>query len=125
VDTFRRSVLDWDEPAAEPHAGLLDWHRSLIALRRARPELTDPRLTAASVATGDGDAATGRWLTMRRGGVLVAANLGGGTVRLPVPGGGDRLLLASDPAIHMETGVNGDSKTPLVTLPGASAAVIG
>ncbi|MER6814701.1 malto-oligosyltrehalose trehalohydrolase [Spirillospora sp. NPDC000708] len=139
VDTFRRSVLDWAEPAAEPHADLLEWHRSLIALRRARPELNDPRLTAASVVTSesaadcgvraDGDGAAGRWLVMRRGGVLVAANLGDGTVRLPLPdagvGGGARLLLASDPAIRMETGANGDSKIPVVVLPGASAAVCG
>jgi hypothetical protein len=74
---------------------------------------------------------------MRRGGVCVAANLGDETVRLPLPeaqtgietgaggAGGARLLLASDPAIQMETGVDGDSKTPVVILPGASVAVCG
>ena len=43
-ETFLRSKLDWSE-AADPdgvHARLLDLHRRLLALRRARPELTDP-----------------------------------------------------------------------------------
>ena len=38
-ETFRRSRLDWSEPAAEPHARLLAWYRDLIgaAAGRARP----------------------------------------------------------------------------------------
>ena len=37
--TFERSRLDWSEVEREPHRGLLAWHRRLLALRRATPEL--------------------------------------------------------------------------------------
>jgi maltooligosyltrehalose trehalohydrolase len=70
--TFERSRLDWAEPAAGPHAGLLAWHRELIALRRRLAELTDPRLHSTETAY-DQDAG---WLIVRRGPVAVAANLG-------------------------------------------------
>ncbi len=43
-ETFLRSKLDWSQPAGEPYRSLLGWYRSLLALRRSRPELTDPRL---------------------------------------------------------------------------------
>ncbi|MBT2210635.1 malto-oligosyltrehalose trehalohydrolase [Actinomadura sp. NEAU-AAG7] len=115
VETFRRSVLDWSEPAARPHREMLEWHRALITLRRARPELNDP--SAPAVETGD------RWLTMRRGGVHLAANLGERPVRLDVPGG--RLLLASNPAIDLQPDVNGDSRTVTLALPGTCVAVLG
>ena len=42
--TFLRSKLDWAQVDREPYIGILAWYRELIALRRARPELTDPRL---------------------------------------------------------------------------------
>lgn len=32
--TFARSRLDWNEREREPHAGMLRWHRDLLALRR-------------------------------------------------------------------------------------------
>jgi maltooligosyltrehalose trehalohydrolase len=70
--TFERSRLNWAEPAAGPHAGLLAWYRELIALRRRLAELTDPRLDRVKTAY-DQDAG---WLIVRRGPVAVAANLG-------------------------------------------------
>jgi maltooligosyltrehalose trehalohydrolase len=121
VDTFRRSVLDWAEPDRQPHHDVLEWHRSLIALRRSRPELNDPRLTATRV---EADENAARWLMMWRGGVCVAANLGGVPVVLPA-GERARLLLASNPAIHLDTGGFGDSGTASVELPAASVAVLG
>ncbi|WP_067454153.1 malto-oligosyltrehalose trehalohydrolase [Actinomadura macra] len=125
VDTFRRSVLDWAEPGRDPHRDLLDWHRALIGLRRARPELTDPRLTAATVEVVE-NGEDERLLTMRRGGLCVAANLGGGPVRLDGIGpSGARLLLSSNPAIAMEKEVNGDSRAAALSLPAASVAVLG
>ncbi len=68
--TFERSRLDWAE--AERHRELLAWYRTLIALRRRLPDLTDPRLDRVETAC---DPALG-WLTVRRGAVLVAVNLG-------------------------------------------------
>lgn len=129
VETFRRSVLDWGEPDKPRHRELLEWHRSLIGLRRARPELNDPRLTRTHVETG-GDEAAG-WLVMWRGRVRVAANLGDHPVRLRVAAGDGtgrpdpRLLLVSDPAIHLEPGAFGDSTTAVLVLPAVSVAVLG
>ncbi|MGI5165070.1 malto-oligosyltrehalose trehalohydrolase [Spirillospora sp. CA-253888] len=112
VETFRRSVLDWDETDKEHHRELLEWHRALIALRRSRPELTDPRLTETSVTCREEDGQ--RWLVMRRGNVHIAANLDDTPVRLPVPA--TRVLLASDPAVHLAEGT--------LTLAASAAAVL-
>ena len=91
--TFRDSTLDWSEPEQPRHAELLAWTRSLIALRRSRLELSDGRRDAVQV-TYDEDA---RWLVVRRGRLLVVANLAGAPARVPVPGGARTVLLASAP----------------------------
>jgi maltooligosyltrehalose trehalohydrolase len=124
VETFRRSVLDWTEPDRPQHRDLLEWHRSLLALRRSRPELNDPSLTATVVGTSDGPA---RWLTMRRGAVCVAANLGETAVACPVRTPGPdrpRLILASNTAISVKKEIFGDSSSITVELPGASVAIL-
>ncbi|HEX2295519.1 MAG TPA: malto-oligosyltrehalose trehalohydrolase [Actinomycetota bacterium] len=90
--TFERSKLDWSELDEQPHADLLEWHRSLIALRREWPELTDGRLDRVEVAY-DEDA---RWLTTTRGRITVACNFGPGEVAVPVRDAlRGRLLLTS------------------------------
>ena len=81
-ETFRRSKLDWAEPypdgdavdgdAASRHTRMLRWYRSLIALRRSRPELTDPRMPLTRVEV-DEDART---VLVHRGSLVIAANLG-------------------------------------------------
>jgi maltooligosyltrehalose trehalohydrolase len=90
--TFERSVLRWDEPGAPGHAALLGWHRSLIALRKARPELAPAPVGSAEV---DHDEAAG-WLVVRRGAIAVAVNLGPVPRVVPAPG---EVLLASSPGI--------------------------
>ena len=87
--TFQRSKLDWDQRARPPHADLLDWHRRLIALRRAVPALRDGRLDRVQV---DVDEGTGR-LVVRRGPVVVAVNVGPDDLTVGVPG---QLALASE-----------------------------
>jgi maltooligosyltrehalose trehalohydrolase len=93
--TFERSKLDWAELAKDRHAGLLDWHRLLIALRRQIPALTDPRLerTQTECASGAG------WIVMRRGPVAVASNLGTGNYIFPADPAAV-LLAASDPGVE-------------------------
>jgi maltooligosyltrehalose trehalohydrolase len=93
--TFERSRLDWAEPAADRHAGLLTWYRELIALRRQIPALADPRLDRVTAECG---AAAG-WITVRRGPVVVASNLGSEpwTFRPARPA---VLLAASDPGVE-------------------------
>jgi 1,4-alpha-glucan branching enzyme len=66
--TFASAKLDWDEAAAEPHAGWLEWYRSLLAVRRA--EIV-PRLAVLG-----GNAA--RFELIGEEAVLVRWRLGGG-----------------------------------------------
>ncbi|MBW4721207.1 malto-oligosyltrehalose trehalohydrolase [Saccharothrix obliqua] len=85
--TVARSRLDWDEPAREPHAWVLGLYRKLIALRRSRPELSDPRLDRFGVDVHADDV-----LVLRRGDLRVACNLGPVEAEVPVTG---EVLLAS------------------------------
>jgi maltooligosyltrehalose trehalohydrolase len=110
--TFLRSKLDWEQPHREPYLGLLAWYQELIVLRRARPELTDPRLDRVR-ADFDQDA---RWLLVRRGRLRIAANLGGKAVRLPLGQRGIGVLAASSPGVSI--------KQDTVTMPPATFAVI-
>ncbi|MED7923999.1 malto-oligosyltrehalose trehalohydrolase [Nonomuraea sp. LP-02] len=109
--TFERSRLNWGEPAEEPYAGLLAWHRELIALRRRLPALTDGRLDRVRA---DCDEAAGL-VSVERGPVLVAANLGDSTRVVPARGRA-RLLAASDPGITL----SGDD----LTLPPDTVAIL-
>jgi malto-oligosyltrehalose trehalohydrolase len=111
--TFARSRLDWAQRASEPHAELLAWYTELIALRRARPELTDPRLTQVRVSF-DEDA---RWLVMQRGGLLMVASLAGSPLRVPLPARPARVLAASRPGVTIAGAA--------VAMPEASFAVLG
>jgi maltooligosyltrehalose trehalohydrolase len=111
--TFLRSKLDWAQPGREPYAGLLDWYRALIALRRSRPELTDPRLDQVR-ADYDEDA---RWLLVHRGVLRVAVNFGQQPAGIALAAGVPAsVLLASDPGVALAPGA--------VTLPAASLAVL-
>jgi maltooligosyltrehalose trehalohydrolase len=110
--TFARSKLDWSQPAREPHAGLLAWYRELVALRRARPELTDPRLDRVRVRY-DEDA---RWLVMARGRLLVVASLGDVPLRVPLPEPPTAVLAASRPGVRLADAA--------VTMPGAALVVL-
>ncbi len=73
------SVLDWDEIDAGPHAALLHWYRTLIALRRQTPDLHDGDLSGASAELTEGV------LRLQRGDHIVLANLGDDAVRVAGP----------------------------------------
>jgi maltooligosyltrehalose trehalohydrolase len=106
-ETARRSVLDWSEPDRDPHADVLAWHRSLIALRRSRPELSDGSFGEVEVDE------PARTLVMRRGSLAVAANFSDRPATLPIKA--TRLLLSSSSA-SLADGV--------LTLPGESVAIL-
>jgi malto-oligosyltrehalose trehalohydrolase len=110
--TFLRSKLDWSQLTGEPHAELLAWYRELIALRRGRPELTDPRLEQTQVSFDE----DGRWLVVARGRLLVVASLGGAPVTVPLPDPPTAILAASRPGVTM-----GETT---VAMPGMSFAVL-
>ena len=91
--TFVDSTLDWSELDQQRAQDLLAWHRDLLALRRARLELSDGRRDRVE-ATYDEQA---RWLVVRRGGVAVACNLSGERQAVPLPAPAGEVLLASSP----------------------------
>ncbi|MEU4571555.1 malto-oligosyltrehalose trehalohydrolase [Nonomuraea sp. NPDC023979] len=108
-ETFLRSKLDWDELKGEEHWSLLCWYRDLIALRKALPELSDPRLDRVRVETDP----AGDWLVVRRGSLAVSVNLS--TETRTLPGTLGTVLLASDEPI--EAGEDG------IRLPGQSLVI--
>ncbi|MGH7529749.1 MAG: malto-oligosyltrehalose trehalohydrolase [Gemmatimonadales bacterium] len=113
--THAAARLCWEEMDAEPHRTMLAWYRRLIALRRADPDLTDGRLDRCRVAA---DAQRG-WLTVRRGRVLVAANLGRRAHAIPLEGEPATMLAAAGDVEMSEA----DAGT--VTLGPDAAAVLG
>ncbi|OBF11802.1 malto-oligosyltrehalose trehalohydrolase [Mycobacterium sp. ACS4331] len=80
--TFLRSKLNWAEPGEGRHARILGLYRDLIALRRNETDLSDFRLDHLGVDF-DEDA---RWIVLRRGGLVIACNLGPDPVTVPVTG---------------------------------------
>ncbi|SCF23657.1 malto-oligosyltrehalose trehalohydrolase [Micromonospora mirobrigensis] len=108
--TFVRSRLDWAELDKAEHREMYDFHRRLIALRKSRPELSDPRLGAVEVRHGD------QFLVMRRGECLVVANLADRSQRVNLPGVVRRVLLATSEGVTvMRDGIQ---------LPAESAAIV-
>ncbi len=91
--TFRRSKLDWGEVSRPPHAGLLDWHRRLVALRRATPGLAGGEVKVDWSEEG-------RWLVFTQGPLTVACNLGPERATVSVPEG--RTVLSSDEGVVVE-----------------------
>ncbi|GGM29115.1 malto-oligosyltrehalose trehalohydrolase [Micromonospora yangpuensis] len=87
--TFLRSRLDWAELDKPEHREMYDFHRRLIALRKSRADLSDPRLDTVEVRHGD------RFLLVRRGRTLVAANLADRAQRISTPGVVRGVLLAT------------------------------
>jgi len=98
--TFMRSKLQWHELAREPHAGLLEWHRRLIELRRSYPALTDGQMEKVEVDF-DEDA---RWLTVKRGNVQVACNLSSRRQPIPVSRQSNTVILCSEAAWSLSDG---------------------
>ncbi|MGA8015340.1 MAG: malto-oligosyltrehalose trehalohydrolase [Candidatus Dormiibacterota bacterium] len=96
--TFVQSRLCWPERDQGEHRSLLDWYRALIRLRRSIPDLGCGDPGASRV-----DADVERdWLTVQRGGHVIAVNLGGEWVEIPGsadPGG--ELLLATGPGVEV------------------------
>ena len=77
--TFERSKMNWDEIGQSPHREMLAWYKRLIALRREMG-LSDGQLAQVEVDFDE----KAQWLTMRRGRVEVAVNLGTDRQAVPV-----------------------------------------
>jgi maltooligosyltrehalose trehalohydrolase len=98
--SFYRSKLDWAELEEPPHSELLQWYRTLIALRARRAELRDGSLERVQVAS-DG---ASRWLQIRRGSTLIALNLAPAAAHVPLHAPPDELLARSTPEVRFEEG---------------------
>ncbi|WP_228941235.1 malto-oligosyltrehalose trehalohydrolase [Nocardioides sp. Leaf374] len=114
--SFERSKLDWsqvEDPAAGDgvHARVLDLYRRLVALRRARPELTDPAFGATTCEVDE----AARLVTMGRGSLRVVANLGDRPV-VVTTGPGEVLLATADGVVLDASGT--------LTLPAHAGAVV-
>lgn len=89
--TFDAAKLDWSEPDQAEHADLLRTYQELIALRRQRPELSDPRLDRLRVDYDESQ----RWLIIHRGDLRVIANLADAERKIPLDAPMSHLLLGS------------------------------
>jgi maltooligosyltrehalose trehalohydrolase len=111
-ETFQRSKLNWNELAENSHAEMLDWHKKLIALRRAEKDLGDGDLKNVHVAFDENN----RWLVMQRGTNSVACNFSSQPQKISLRAGEHTLLLASEPGVNLA----GDS----ADLPPDSVAIL-
>jgi maltooligosyltrehalose trehalohydrolase len=113
-ETYRRSMLRWEEREGTPHAGVEAWYRELLALRRSVPDLAAGDLAGIEVELDEEQ----RTLWVRRGDVLICCNLS--TEERGVAAGASagvaEILLASRDGIRLD----GDR----VHLPGPSVAVL-
>ncbi|WP_223623341.1 malto-oligosyltrehalose trehalohydrolase [Microbacterium sp. EST19A] len=114
--TFERSHLDWTELEDATHARLLSLYRDLAALRRARPELTDPDSlrTRVSVQETDGSPEH-RVYRIDRGELSVLVNLSATPAEFAV--GADAAVLLSTAPVTADAGT--------LVLPPDSAAISG
>jgi maltooligosyltrehalose trehalohydrolase len=94
-ETFLRSKLDWAELEEPVHADLLELNKRLIRLRRAYPDLSDPRFDRGT-ATSDDDEG---WLLVERGDVALVINFRGAEVTVEVEGASEALLTVGEASV--------------------------
>ena len=110
--TFTSSTLDWSELGEGRHARLLSVYRELGALRRARPELTDPAFEATSCSVDE----EARLFVMSRGDLRILVNFGD-TGRSLAVDEARALLFATSSAVSLDD-------TGELTLPAHAGAVV-
>ena len=109
--TYERSKLDWDELAEGRHARMLEVYRRLAALRRSRPELTDPSFASVSCTADEKT----RLFRMRRGDLEVVVNFGDDAAEVDLDGPTELLFATGD-------GVSVDRAR--LALPGHAGALV-
>jgi maltooligosyltrehalose trehalohydrolase len=98
-ETFENSKLKWDELMRPANAEILQWHKSLLRLRRAEPSLTDGRLEGVRTVFEEP-----AWLVMERGAISIACNFSPHSRRIPLRDGAHRALLASESGMNAING---------------------
>jgi maltooligosyltrehalose trehalohydrolase len=113
--TFEGAKLRWGEVGSGRHAAMFALYRDLLRLRRSHPRLvTDPWPDLQATVDEEG-----RWIVVRRAGMLVAANLDSRERQVPLdspPSDVRSILVTTDANVRL------DGRA--VVLPPASAAVI-
>ncbi len=90
-ETAIRSRLNWDEVTQPPHDRLLAWYRTLIRLRRERPDLGDPRLDLVQVEHDE----AAHTVVVRRANHLVLLNLSDEPHEIAVESESDLVVVAA------------------------------
>jgi maltooligosyltrehalose trehalohydrolase len=98
--SFEASKLNWDELREEEHAGIHDWYRRLLALRRRFGCLSDPRRSTIDVEADE----ERRTLVVSRGPVKLFVNLSE-DARLFSVRDSTEILAASDEKLSVKGGV--------------------
>jgi maltooligosyltrehalose trehalohydrolase len=111
-ETFERSRLNWPESETDWHGELLGWYKRLIEIRRAEPDLRDPR-RERTAAHFDEQA---RWFVLDRGALTLVTNLGTARADVPIAGTPVEVLAASESGFAYGDGG--------VSLDGASAVLL-
>ena len=113
----RSSDRSWTGPrsAAAGHREMLEWHRTLIALRRQLPQLTDGRLDLVSTSFSEAD----RWLVVERGQVTIVANFADSRRKIPFGERQPRTVLLGTHDRDIDVGPGS------VSLPGHSLVILG
>jgi maltooligosyltrehalose trehalohydrolase len=109
-ETFARSKLDWAELGKPQHREMFDLYRQLIALRKSRAELSDPRLDRVDVRH------TSHSLVVYRGNCAVAVNLAERAQRISLPQMPRAVLLVTQPGVMLTRNT--------IELPPETAAVV-
>jgi maltooligosyltrehalose trehalohydrolase len=109
--TFLRSKLDWAEVGTGLHAQLYALYRDLIALRRTEADLADPWLEDLIVDYDEDQL----WIMMRRGGLVVACNLG--VEPVTVPATGELVLAWESPRVGADSTVLEGHSFAILRLP--------
>lgn len=104
--TFERSRLDWSELDRPHHAGALEQHRRLLAIRRRDIIPLVPEITGSSYRLAASGAFAVEWsLAGKAGSLHLIANPTAHPAPLPGPAGG-RLIFATHPDIRGTLGRN-------------------
>lgn len=132
--TFAASILDWAETELPGHARLLDWYRTLVALRREVPDLgsgdrSATALTWADTPTGPGtgsaaDRAWGDWLVLHRGSARIVVNLADTERTVPLDSSRDDLAVRASWTSCRILPPDGTGTGALAVLPARSVAVL-
>jgi maltooligosyltrehalose trehalohydrolase len=109
---FTDAKLRWDERDEPAHAGMLEVYRRLLRLRRAEPDLADPRLDRVEVDFDEDE----RWVIVHRGTFDVLANLADHAQELPAAG---EIVFGTEPGLHAQ-----DARGPRMVLPATSACIV-